>query len=314
MKDALENVSKQVKELFNIFFEQTVYMDMGYNGYIYHYTTPDGFLSITNSFDTKLWFTKYDSLNDINERLDIIEYLEKYISCKEQENVFEHEFVTKIRTLKPNDEIFGASGTDENTFFHQDSDTYVCCFSQENDLLPMWNYYSKSNRYEGYCIGFSVNMLEKFKLGYEFKIYNVCYSDVEKDNILDKVFIPASKIYSESTEEDKDMILRILQSYINEYQFLFKNEKFKHEKEVRAILRVAKDFSEDEEVSLKKYRNNNGYIIPYREVSFSNKSIYSVTVPPLLEKELAVNNMKEYLCTKNMSNVKVLCSNVPIRF
>ena len=44
---------------------------------VYHYTSPDGMLGILHpGGKAKLWFTRYDSLNDINERKEIVSFLD----------------------------------------------------------------------------------------------------------------------------------------------------------------------------------------------------------------------------------------------
>ena len=99
---------------------------------------------------------------------------------------------------------------------------------------------------------------------------------------------------------------------IAELQFCFKDEHFSHEKEVRVILRIPKDKDISNGLPT-KYRTGNGYIIPYVEASVPKEAITSVTVGPLLEKELAEKNVKEMMESRGCS-CKVHTSEVPIRF
>jgi len=107
-------------------------------------------------------------------------------------------------------------------------------------------------------------------------------------------------------------IKRDLSLSIAELQFCFKDEHFSHEKEVRAILKIPKDRDISNELTT-KYRTGNGYIIPYVEVPVPKEAITSVTVGPLLEKELAKKNVKEMLESRGYS-CDVYTSEIPIRF
>lgn len=79
-------------------------------------------------------------------------------------------------------------------------DTYLCCFSRETDLLPMWNYYSKSQHYEGYNIGFMSDIFKEhqsYERGYSIQLKRVLYTNKEKDEILDKIILPYGEYFEE---------------------------------------------------------------------------------------------------------------------
>ncbi len=194
----------------------------------------------------------------------------------------------------------------------------------------MWNYYSKSSHYEGYALGIDytkwkerVKNLNRY--GYMLNIGRVLYRKKDKIDELDKI---VSKYNKESLEFAKgigklDHIKQDLSLRIAELQFFFKDEDFSHENEVRAILEIPRDkdvsnkeAAKDKDVSNKvmtKYRAGNGYIIPYVEVSVPKEVITSVTVGPLLEKELAKKNVKEMLESRGCS-CDVHTSKISIRF
>mgnify|MGYP003292950937 CR=1 FL=1 len=195
-------------------------------------------------------------------------------------------------------------------------DTYLCCFSKQPDLLPMWNYYLKSQHYEGYSIGFMSSMFASslsFEKGYSIELKRVLYTNEEKDKILDKIILPFNKLYLESID-DRAEILKIVQGKINELQFVFKKECFKHEEEIRAILRIPKEPLSNGDKFLVKYRNSHGYIVPYVEYSIWKGAIAEVFIGPLLQKELAQKNISEMLQNYGYDNVRVESSNIPIRF
>ena len=123
---------------------------------VYHYTSPSGLLGIVDngedSKNAKLWFTRWDSLNDKNERYDIQEVLKEYKELKG--NDIREEFQDAIQELI-NTEVTKWDlppilwNNDKNPSIDEPDpeNIYVCSFSTDRDSLPMWNYYSKSSHY-----------------------------------------------------------------------------------------------------------------------------------------------------------------------
>lgn len=298
---------------------------------LYHYTSPDGMLGILQpAGKAKLWFTRYDSLNDINERKEIVSFLESYCSYQVKNQKLSQEFSDAILQLSPSDEYLltypGESvGVDdlfgENTLRVNsrvtECDTYLCCFSDSPDLLPMWNYYTKSQHYEGYSIGFSCPFLAGdagFEKGYSLEFKRVVYSDKEKAALLDKLLLPSDEIYRTSSDEERSKLLSIIQDFLNDYQFAFKNAAFQHEREIRAILRIPKEPVPGGVQFEVRYRNSNGYIVPYVEFNALPNTIEKITVAPLLQAEISQKNIKEMLKRRGYYGVAVDTSTVPVRF
>lgn len=107
---------------------------------------------------------------------------------------------TNIKYMNDKDEIFAGldsilkelEPSDENrnklcsAFMNNGTQTFVCCFSLEDDSLPMWNYYTKEVNNQGYNIEFDNEKLIESILrnnplldGCEIAFGNVDYS---KDN------------------------------------------------------------------------------------------------------------------------------------
>lgn len=176
--------------------------DVGYT-IVYHYTSPDGLLGILQpGKSAKLWFTRYDCLNDMNEREDILEYLHGYCGYQLKNKRLSQEFYEAIMKIElSDDEFLTYPGTYPVTseisgevcswtaIKSAPCDTYLCCFAEKADLLPMWNYYTKSQHYEGYSIGFNSDRLESdsgFEKGYSFKLKRVLYTNSEKSDFFNK--------------------------------------------------------------------------------------------------------------------------------
>lgn len=303
---------------------------------VYHYTSPNSLLSILcgdpDKVNTaKLWFTRFDSLNDRNEQREILDFFNGYCQVKIKDGAIPQKFAdsisaiqlhtNKLITIETKEETIDLPDMGgikcQSTASFEECDVYLCCFSLEDDLLPMWNYYSKSNRYEGYCIGFCYSAFTQtgaFNLGYYCDIHRVIYDDAEKTALFDRFLLPLLTDYGKYTQAEDALIMKYVNHFLSEFQFLFKNRAFTHEKEARAILYIPKRKIENVEGFPIKYRNSNGYIVPYIEYVCPPYSVSSVRVAPLLEKELAVKNLTEYLENNNYRHVSVLPSEIPIRF
>lgn len=302
---------------------------------VYHYTSPEGLMGIfPDEKNAKLWFTKYDSLNDTSERTNTIEYLYQYCDRRVSENRLSQIFADTIKSLKLSDYQLitlpgkGAIELEHNGVIDEYTDTryvpcdtYLCCFSKHPDLLPMWNYYSKSQHYEGYSIGFFSSLFQRsasFEKGYFIDLKKVLYRNSEKDELFDAIILPFNNLFAENVSDRED-ITQIIQGKINELQFVFKNECFRHEEEIRAILHIPRESlgSDGKEKSNNftvNYRNSHGYIVPYIEYEVAKIAVNGITVAPLLQSDLAINNLRELMQQRGCGNIWIEPSVVPIRF
>lgn len=313
---------------------------------VYHYTSPSGLLGIVgneeNSKNAKLWFTRWDSLNDKNERYDIQEVLKEYKELKGDS--IPKEFQDAIQELIDTDvtkwelhPIFWRNNTNGISSMNLSApdpyDIYICSFSEDGDSLPMWNYYSKSSHYEGYALEINFERwkehVEKL-IGYALDIRRVIYRKEDKIAKLDAIVLECKKNleiaqknpYGIRGTED---IKRDLSLSIAKLQFCFKDEHFSHENEVRVIFTIpknrnipnektAKDGDASNKVTI-KYRQGYGYTIPYVEIPVPKEAITSVRVGPLFDKELAKKNVnvKEMLESRGCS-CNVYTSEISIRY
>lgn len=85
---------------------------------IFHYTSIGGLQGILSS--KTLRFTNIKYMNDKDEIVAGLDSMAKACNASEKER----------------DELRAA-------FISQGTQTFVCCFSLEDDSLPMWNYYTK---------------------------------------------------------------------------------------------------------------------------------------------------------------------------
>ncbi len=275
------------------------------NTMLYHYTTPEGLLGILQEDGVKLHFTKFTALNDKMEGkvlqkrfLTICErlYSEKVIEKREVNQLLKYvNFETgKFR-------CFLEGKWQELNF----EDTFVCSFSLQQDSLPMWNYYVKNGSYQGYNIGFR-------------NPYFCC--DVSEDDILADILQVCEVLYSDKelevlVRESQDILKKFGEDLTNllhdlHYGVLQHKEScFAHEQEVRLIYTA-----NPKKKKQIKYKVKNGVLVPYIEVELLRETVQEITVGPLIEQDLAVKNLREFLEQRGYSDVDIKVSEIPIRY
>lgn len=297
---------------------------------IYHYSSPQGLLGILQDECLKLWFSQYDSLNDTSEGIHVVEVYRDVCKHLLDEKKISDFFYQEICDVTP---------SLNGVFFHVNRDLvssdepvnlsnycsigkeqkYICCFSKDPDSLPMWNYYSKNGRYEGYNIEVSFESILHGELsdfnrnGYLFDLFTVIYDNQEKKHIIQDAI---ERLYSYfKTQHDEIVIVKIkrtLAEFLKHLSLKFKNSCFIHENEVRAILTIP----QDNNPFPIKYREKAGYIIPYIEFKLPKKIISGITVGPLINGAMATENIKKFIeyrgysiCPENIRS-----SSIPIRY
>ena len=298
---------------------------------IYHYTSPEGLYGILIDKDYPvLRFTQYDCVNDMTERKDIISFFKTYCDEKVEAGLMDVDFAEMVESIKCNDSCVvshefveefdfgdGEKVTANSRLEQKECYTYICCFSENSDMLPMWNYYTKSNKYEGYSICFEKDCFSHgigHNKGFSISLDKVIYDDETKRKIADTLLLNASKEYINLSGKEKANLKKWIEHFMNRFQFVFKNSAFAHEKEIRATLRVPISFAENEILSKRKYKVSNGIFIPYVEYKVPDYRRVSITVAPTIKEDIAVKNLTDMLIDHGYKNVRILRSKVPIRF
>lgn len=298
---------------------------------IYHYTSTVGLFSILES--KKIRFTDCQFLNDKSEFIHIKEPLEKALEIV-KDNV-------KINFMPIFDIIFGKNyETEKLVVSHSDDVTpklkfkylryryYIFCACEKSDLLGMWNYYVKDGNYRGYNLGFTVGkLLECFPEDENLEVFygKVIYSENEKIETLKDIILETNKKINNLYLGKGDIELRDIYeqeligdliNYLENYRLFFKDESFSDEREYRFIIKVPIDYTSENEMMKIGYSPKNGIIVPHCEVCFENNSlINSITLSPMLEKEMAENGLHRYLNQMRYSDdIKIVPSKIPIRY
>lgn len=276
------------------------------NTMLYHYTTPEGLLGILQEEEVNLHFTKFTALNDKMEGkvlqkrfLDIFErlYHEGKIEKSELEKLEDCVSFEMGRFTY----LIDGKVEEFNT-----EDTFVCSFSKAQDSLPMWNYYVKDGSYQGYNIGFKnpyiCSRFSDKRLIYDiFRLSPIIYSERQFEKFLRK----HEDIIDWTTEDFRRCLMQIFCNGVLEH----KMECFSHEQEVRMIYTASKEKKKDI-----KYKVKNGVLVPYLELKFDKAAIQEITVGPLIEQDLAVKNLREFLEQRGYPDVDIKVSEIPIRY
>jgi len=276
-----------------------------YEGSLYHYTSPAGFLGIVGG-DMKLWFTRYDFLNDKTEGKDVIDAYKKTCHRLYLEKILDEETYRNINDIKLDHvKQIRCEYSGEVVYLKRAVDYYLCSFSRNSDILPMWNYYLKNDKYKGYALGFKYlkeSIASKYQMGYNFGIYSVIYDDEKKIKII------SDKLTEIINETKKcDVITTKMQDFLNLYCIIFKNNKFESEQEVRAVI----EMPNDEKDSI-KYRMENEILKPFIEVEINKEALIEIMLPPRNIEDTEINDLREYLLQKKYEELNIDKSTIPI--
>lgn len=270
------------------------------NDLVYHYTSAGGLLGIIKS--KSLWFTECSVLNDESEGEFIFEIAKEVLLSQKYDEGY-ISFVLGSLKDKPNSKCF------------------ICSFSRDNDSLPLWQNYTKSNDKAGYNLAFKISDLRNALYKYftifdpRVSIWGVVYNEGIQKEILKTTFDK----YYERWKNTKEMIFlkMFLLSELRIFRFQFKHPAFKPENEVRCTI----EFSENEydmlligEQNFIKFRNASGLCAPYLEIPIEvEKAMKEITFSPMIKDSSAIEAV-EMLCKKYGLNCKINTSNIPLRF
>ena len=318
-------------EFFNL-------LPASYSGLAYHYTSPNGLLGILDDKKITLWFTHYKAMNDISEGQEYERLFDRLVMEVARENQVDEALVRVAKEALPSNFINHVLTAEKNLMEWVEVDYYLFCMSIDSDSLPMWNYYVKDGRYEGYCLGLNTrNITDSSMPGVLLRCHKVLYIDEHahivnlfqegpnaetrlKERIRDRFELYQNIGHSPDIDNDISWDFGMLKQ---EMMLIVKNACFSHEHEVRLILCVPKDSSDYEEGDMRrfkrKYRSTAGYIVPYVELELicnggANDALETIGIGPLLHDEMAERNLKMLLKDKGMEQVRIRPSGIPVRY
>lgn len=238
---------------------------------IFHYTSVEGLKNILQT--KKLWFSGIQYLNDANEIKEGINAVKNFYD--NQDDSADYPEVAFIS------ELFCGLMEGKMVNFN----IFVCSFSLGNDELPLWNYYTKDTRTQGYNICFRLeNLLEtiinrnaQLLDGCVVSYGNVIYYDKNNNIEIGKIL---EGLYNSFAEDFSNMAENVLLKFRDAFR-LSDEEKDIYQKEVEKSISDAK--------TIEKYLAN---IYFYNDEKHSfEKSIFAD--PTLYIKNKAFESEKE---------------------
>jgi hypothetical protein len=278
---------------------------------LYHYTTHEGLLGITES--DMIWGTNVLYLNDASE-------------FNYAKNLLSH----KIKSLCDNNPDFKAESSWGYFFFEYlekninkllpsgNYSCFACSFSEASDLLSQWRGYCRNG--SGYSLGFSLERLQSCVNPAGFIIKPCIYDENKQTDAIGELVKKASDRFVQEvgrTGENWDAKSRYLSAeiiveFIQLAPFL-KHPKFEEEREWRIVANL-----ETKNVrSLIKFRTGRTMIVPYIEIPLpivnENLVINEVIVGPTLESEISMASVELLLKSRNIICPNIKCSTIPYR-
>lgn len=257
---------------------------------VYHYTSSSILPLILKDDGIKIRFTDYRFLNDTSEGEELPKIFEKKLEELYKHNKISTEFYHHM------------AGQSHNITSPK---LFVACFSTDQDSLPMWNYYLKNGKYEGYSLGFKFSDLPDY-----LTPLKIIYNDRDKEEYIQKMIL-SSYGTNNSLEERCNELKKTLQ----QSSLIMKNSCFKHEKEVRLLLNYDKVPSE-EHIKI-EYHSKDGIMQPYCDYWFVNKSFFkSCCFAPTMQAELANVGLTSFLSSNRYdpSKIAITSSKIPVRY
>lgn len=308
--------------------------------HVFHYTSSDNLMNILTKDDKgnaviSLRFTDIHCLNDYLENTDALRRFRYVCDLLLHTKKINESYYQIISTASPSEtlnvvetDVTDADGKIRTSVHVARAlcDRYVCCFSKGHDLLSMWNYYSKSTRYEGYSIGIKAYALDRYHIHQQSDerhervtpfLVDMIYDDEQKDEIIKEAVMQLYNMWKADNNRSEDVI-EILSHSLWRWGLVFKNNAYQHEQEVRLIFDIPKT---DRMTYGVKYRTGHGLLIPYITIDYPSSVLQSITVGPFsnipedstMQEEIIGHYLSEQ-GFKYVPNHMIKFSTVPARF
>ena len=306
---------------------------------VYHYTSPDAFLSIIQNQSIR--FTDIRYLNDRAEGIYFVKLLLDFVEKNTGKYPLFEEVINqllkgndwkKIQNLETTEVIYN----EIPRMPYKAERVFVFCACAEPDQLNMWNYYVNNGAYQGYNIGLRVKeLLRTFDTPDQNTIdaFHVYYGNVLYD---EKRQMAEIRMLAESIERgidatpDKVRAIKYaqlnLRSYINAQGAFYKHPKFKAENEFRIIIEISdgriphneKDASgfvgQNNKKMVEGFCTKRGLVVPFLTVTLPDNAISRVTVAPMVEFDIAKQSVRELFDIYGQGRPPICKSSIPIRF
>ena len=283
-------------------------------GFIYHYTSSEGLLGILR--DKTLWFTDTMGLNDSSEGNYIWEILEECL-----EGNYDEKFNTSIKALEK--DSYEIDDDMKGTF--EPHSYFICSFSENQDSLQMWNYYTKNINSVGYNICFDrqhlIKSVKEWDKNFEVTLCQVIYDKEKQKEWMKSALDLIYKYWKKHKKNYRLELLSCLQYLFARVRIVFKHPSFANEQEVRLVVELAGSQFFDNLTTMPKQKEVkirivNNMFVPYLEVPFKEPSIIKqITTSPIIKDDTIVDSV--YLLLYKYGEIdscEIKRSEIPLKY
>lgn len=213
---------------------------------LYHYCSVDTMLKILQNYC--IWLSDAEKTNDKSELKYFPEQMEKVLlniveSYQEEVNSDLLTLVKKVIKKLTESVYLGSAYVVQNT------KNYICCFSENSDLLSQWRAYGNDG--QGVAIGFNAELLSRINDMNNYDFVKVIYNQKSVlKNIQEYMKENLKYIFEDITEKElnpADIMFNLASIFtpILQDRFAFKHPSFKEEREWRLFRKQVGNFDED---------------------------------------------------------------------
>lgn len=256
---------------------------------VYHYTDVNGLIGLVTSGCIRA--THVNRLNDSSENKHGFELVQKHV---------------RKNMPKASRPLF-----EQVLSEFQSVDTYVACYSTENDLLGQWRNYTGTQ--VGYSLGFDTSQMATLddKLP---PLEAVIYDERIVEILLDRLLKRVDEFLNNNSfgEIEVGYLLGMVNAMLNIVACNTKHPKFEEEKEYRHIYQPGKTGLE----LTPCFKSGRFGLMPYVEINFLKSGylpLKSVTIGPCQDFNLEFITLKILLQSKGYGDVEILKSEIPLR-
>ena len=144
----------------------------------------------------------------------------------------------------------------------------------------------------------------------------ILYDDIDKEQIVEYIIMESYQ----NTEESLDQRYSDLMTNVLPLRLVMKKNCFSYEKEIRLVIdysEVNKNESDIYDIGEIQFRNKNGIIIPFFDVTFKEKRVFkSCNLAPTMPYDLSRTGLETMLKTNGyaLEEVSIDKSTIPVRY
>lgn len=302
-KDALAKANECVRAFAKCVNERFKLKDIPE---IYHYTSAAGLYGILQN--EKIWFTRWDCLNDYTEYRYIHEIIGRYLNKFSNDS----EFCALVSSLNEHERSYKKDAQ----FVERRFELYVASFSTNKDALNLWTYYTKSTHNDGYCLGLDYKSIFTDE-GYDIITSEVVYDQCVQDELITELLTHFHGFFTilgsnNVTKRDRNRLMwNYFRKVIRDIGLCFKPHAFNIEEEVRAVLRPHNNSKTHKKLNV-RVRQRNGLFIPYVEMPVKKTDIKRIGISPTLKYTPARGGVSSLVKEYDLS-CDIYESDIPLR-